>query len=171
MYILYKDGEHYPLLLDKSVKIKPIKAVGIVHGRHAFGVCLHDATKEKIPLLREDAKYDVELAPYKIREADAFNDWNAELNTKQLVEKGTDIPLEEGQFIPSLAMLAAMAYYKDKLNVALDYLGGEPLKDDYYWSSSENSINDSWSVHFDLGIVGYWNNQCNTPYVRPCTAF
>ena len=90
---------------------------------------------------------------------------------KHIVDAGTEIPLKEGEFIPTVAMLVAMYRMREKLNEALIFAGGDPFKtDDYYWSCSEHSQHYSWMLYFGSGHL-YYSSKFNSYYVRPCTAF
>lgn len=72
--------------------------------------------------------------------------------------------------IPSIAEWAAIYENKEAVNKALVKAGGEPLKDSWYWSSTEFNSYDSWLlVMFNgNGSYGYKNTSI---YVRPVLAF
>ena len=40
----------------------------------------------------------------------------------------------------------------------------------WYWSVSENTVNNSWNLSFSNGGL-YYTNKYVSYYVRPCTAF
>lgn len=71
--------------------------------------------------------------------------------------------------IPSSVELEAIYENKDEVNTALIKAGGEPLKEDWYWCSSEGSSSDAWSQLFTNGGIG-WYFKDNSPYVRPVLA-
>lgn len=56
------------------------------------------------------------------------------------------------------------------VNKALIRAGGEPLKNDWYWSSSEYSSNLAWQslLYTSYGLNGYY--KYHTGYVRPVLA-
>ena len=146
-----------------------IKSVGVVFQGHSFAVALTDLPKQ-YALVRDTKKCERESPLYK-GEIDSIFDWDAEAHTKHIVEAGPDIPLKDGEFIPTAAMLVAMYRLMEDLNKALVYAGGEALKtDDYYWSSSEYGANSSWGLRFSNGGLSYYS-KCYSSYVRPCTAF
>ena len=60
--------------------------------------------------------------------------------------------LEKG--IPSLAEWLAISENFEAVNKALKRAGGEPLKDEYYWSSSEYGY-DAWVVSPSDGDMNY----------------
>jgi len=167
VYLIYEDG-HHELFTGENERAD-IKSVGIVFDGHSFVVSLKDLPKQ-YALVRDTDECEKDSPLYK-GEADAIFDWDAEAHTKHIVEAGTDIPLNEGEFIPTAAMLAAMYRMREQLNRALEYAGGEPLKtDDYYWSSSESTQHGSWILYFGSGGLHNYD-KCGSGYVCPCTAF
>lgn len=168
IYVVY-DGD-FVSRFDKNCEKEGIKAVGIVQYGHAFGVGLKD--KGKFPLVKDYEKCPESHPFYRDRECDAMFDWECVERTKHIQEVGTDIPLEDGEYIPSLPMLVAMCHYADKgLNEALELAGGEPLDmDEEYWSSTENSRGHARYVYFGNGLAGNYNKYYGI-VVRPVTAF
>ena len=167
VYLIYDNGSYAPFTGDNSKE--NIKSIGVVFQGHSFAVALKDLPKQ-CALVRDTEKCDIDSPLYK-GEIDSIFDWDAEAHTKHIVEAGTDIPLKDGEFIPTAAMLVAMYRLKEDLNKALEYAGGEALKyDDYYWSSSEGSQNLGWNLLFSNGnLYGYSKYISN--YVRPCMIF
>lgn len=51
-------------------------------------------------------------------------------------------------YIPACGQLKLVYLQKTRINAALTKIGGTPLADDYYWSSSENSTNYGWCTDF-----------------------
>jgi hypothetical protein len=73
--------------------------------------------------------------------------------------------LEKG--IPSPAEWLAISENFEAVNKALKRAGGEPLKDEYYWSSSEYSYFDNyaWVVRPSVGSM-LASNKTNSYRVR-----
>lgn len=168
VYVAYESGDvrKYEAGLPKE----GIKQVGIIVNGHAFGVTGKD--KGEFCLVNDIGKCPENHPLYRPRECDALMDWDCIERTKHIQEVGTDIPLEEGEYIPSLPMLVAMCHYADKgLNDALVLAGGEPLDmDEEYWSSTEGSRYLARLVNFSNGHAsGY--SKCNGIVVRAVTAF
>ena len=81
-----------------------------------------------------------------------------------------DLILKKDEYIPTLPMLVLMGAYKYEINKALKYVGGEAIKEDRYWSSTEVSANGAWYVYMSNGVV--YSNLKNLMYhVRPVSAF
>lgn len=104
-------------------------------------------------------------------EIEALNDFDMKSCTEHLRKTGIAFELDADLYIPTAGQLAAMYFFRKELNKALEMVGGTPMKEDVYWSSSEFSTRSSWSVNFDSGNVGGWGSKYTDGYVRPCTAF
>lgn len=73
--------------------------------------------------------------------------------------------------IPSKEEWMAIAENLDAVNKALIRAGGEPIKRDWYWSSSELSNNYAWTTLLNGSYLGtYYRKDYNTSYVRPVLA-
>lgn len=73
--------------------------------------------------------------------------------------------------IPSKEDWMAIAENFDAVNKALIRAGGEPLKKNWYWSSSEYDSKWAWNSHLgsSYGLDTY--GKGNSYYVRPVLAF
>ena len=74
--------------------------------------------------------------------------------------------------IPTKEEWMAIAENFDAVNKALIKAGGEPLKKNWYWSSSEYSSNYAWPSYLggSYGLYGYAKHSSNRHYVRPVLA-
>lgn len=74
--------------------------------------------------------------------------------------------------IPSKEDWMAIAENLETVNKALIRAGGEPLKNDWYWSSSEYSSYYAWLSYLNgsYGLNDYYDKDLNR-YVRPVLAF
>lgn len=81
------------------------------------------------PLVSDTDKCEINSPLYK-NEIDSIFDWDVELRMKHLVDAGAEIPIKDGEFIPTAAMLVAMYYMREKLNKALVFAGGNAFKTD-----------------------------------------
>lgn len=72
--------------------------------------------------------------------------------------------------IPSKEEWMAIAENFDAVNKALIKAGGEPLKKNWYWSSSEGSSSGAWTsnLSYSYGLDYYGKN--GNYYVRPVLA-
>ena len=81
-----------------------------------------------------------------------------------------DIPLPDGWYIPTLAVLEVMCFLKKQINEALEFAGGKAMPDDYHWSSTENNRNGARYVNFSNGYA-YYGYKYYSYVVRAVTAF
>ncbi len=75
--------------------------------------------------------------------------------------------------IPTKEEWMAISENFDAVNKALIRAGGEPLKNDWYWSSSEYSSDYAWQSYLynSFGLDYYTKLTSNLVYVRPVLAF
>lgn len=59
---------------------------------------------------------------------------------------------------------------KEQINKALKLIGGQPIKDEWYWTRDELSTNLAWGYGGTSGLLNYFN-KTNSLSVRPVTAF
>jgi hypothetical protein len=146
---------------------KEVVGILLVKGKHKFVVSLYDATEYPIGLCSEDTEGN----KYYEREVDAIFDYDGKSNTAAL-PLNEEIKLKDGEYIPSLGQLVLMCKVKDRLNSMLTRCGGDELKDDYYWSSTENSGSHAWYVSLSYGYVhGWYTKATYQTRVRPVSAF
>ena len=139
------------------------------HG-HKWIVAKEDLKCDGLPLFSDDSHPERTSSFYKC-EIEALNDFDMKSCTEHLRKAGIAFELDVDLYIPTAGQLAAMFLFRKELNKALEMVGGTPMKEEIYWSSSENDAWNSWGVYFGSGYVGYWGTKCIDNYVRPCTAF
>ena len=168
IYLVYQNGHSVPFEKGMAKALaSDVTGIGVVYDGHAFQVALKDLGEW--PLFRnyEDCP---EESPFYKTECEGLHDWDFESATEHIKEIGTDIPLPDGWHIPTLAVLEVMCFWKDAINKALVYAGGEEMPDDYHWSSTESGRNDARYVYFGNGYA-YGNSKYDSNVVRPVTAF
>ena len=165
IYLVYNDGSFLPFT-SKEEK-DGIHGIGVVYDGHAFQVALKDLGEW--PLFR-NYKDCPEESPFYKTECEGLHDWDFVSSTNHIKEIGTDIPLPEGWYIPTLAVLEVMCFLKKEINEAIKFAGGEPMPDDYHWCSTENSRSGARYVYFSNGYA-YNNIKYYSNVVRPVTAF
>ena len=169
------DGVYYVLdggglaYLNRMEYVKDdIIGVAVKMGEKIATIALYDAAEgEEIPLVTNtpcgtESFYHPDFF-------EAITDWNGEANTKDYGEfLNPDINLKEGEYIPSLAQLHLILLNIKEVNKALEAVGGTPMKNDWYWSSTEHSASSSWLVSFYSGGSG--GGKCGAFVVRPAVA-
>lgn len=77
----------------------------------------------------------------------------------------------DGWHLPEKEELMLIYVNKDIINEALKKHGGKPMKEEWYWSSSEYDNHNAWAQYFDNGRINGGNNKYgNNLYVRPVLA-
>ena len=154
--------------VDKHCSI----AVGIKMGNRFANVALHDAADgEEIALCQEDKVPCGSEQFFHDTFWKAMSDWNGEANTNDMRSAlNPDINLGENEYIPSVAQLHLILLNINEINKALVEAGGDPMKEDWYWSSTEGSIGNAWVVGFYSGGTGYGFYKNSTNFVRPAVA-
>ena len=102
----------------------------------------------------------------------------AQINGRVIVLALRDEPVRMNWYdavkvgIPTKEEWMAIAENLDAVNKALIRAGGEPLKRDWYWSSSESSNLGAWTSYLggSCGLNRYNKNYDFNRYVRPVLA-
>ncbi len=165
IYLAYDDGTYSPFTGEESKD--GVHGVGVVYDGHAFQVALEDLGEWR---LVKDLDKCPEESPFYKTECEGLHDWDFESATEHIKEIGTDIPLPDGWYIPTLAVLEAMCFLKEKINEAIKFAGGNPMPDDYHWSSTESGRTHARGVGFSNGSAN-GGNKYGTGVIRPVTAF
>ena len=171
IYLIKKTGK--PVLFAPGCNKKDCVAVGIKLGSKSIAVSLEDAADgENITLTNseDETEYDGYINNY----TDAVADWNGKANTKHLQEIGLNegIKLEAGQYIPAVGEMYLIYLHKKALNEALEAVGGEPIADDWYWTSTEYGAANAWFLYLSDGYMGsYGTKATDANPVRPVSAF
>ena len=166
IYLIYHNGEVKPY--TNGCSNENVRYIGIVHNGHSFALALNDITD--VALLPNGKKAGKRKRLD--RECDAIYDFDSAKNTESLSEDNPALRdvLNEGEAIPALGVLNIIAHLRDEINEALAYIGGQELKDTWYWSSTEGSLGDAWYVYFGNGGAGS-GVKCNAYAVRVVAAF
>ena len=168
-------------IVAKGLPPVPFGAVGVVHNPEKFDVMVRyhdhkwivakeDLKGDKLPLFSDDSHPEDTSSFYK-SEIEALNDFDMKSCTEHLRKAGIAFELDAYLYIPTAGQLAAMYLFRAELNKALELVGGTPMKEGVYWSSSEYNAWISWGVPFGSGCVYYWLGRYYDGYVRPCMRF
>src|SRR5574344_386455 len=170
IYLIKKTGK--PVLFAPGCNKKDCVAVGIKMGHRTIAVALKDAADGKNIKLTNgegETEYDGFINSYK----DAVADWHGKDNTKHLEAVGLNecIKLEAGQYIPAVGEMYLIYLHKKALNEALEAVGGEPVADNWYWTSTEQSAATAWCLYLVSGYMSYDAKATDAGHVRPVSAF
>lgn len=169
IYYVMNDKTLVPVAHLETIDKARVIGVAVKMSDKIATVALHDAADgEEIALTTTEKNGSSEF--FRPDFWDAMSDWNGEANTK---DYGDDlnpaINLQPGQYIPSLAQLHLILFNIKEVNAALDAVGGSPLREEWYWSSTEYSAHNSWYVYFGSGSSTS-NIKYITYVVRPAVA-
>ena len=83
-----------------------------------------------------------------------------------------EIELSDGWWIPSLGEMYRIFINFGTINRALKFAGGDLIKQDWYWTSTECSAPYAWLLSLSDGGTNYWGTKASDTYrVRPVSAF
>lgn len=79
--------------------------------------------------------------------------------------------IADDEYIPSLGELYFILAHFTQINAALEAVGGEPLRNDWYWSSTQYSATYAWGLYLSYGSALNPTKASNHLRVRPVSAF
>lgn len=166
VYYVLKDGTHTAALSEGNDIEVPDKEniafIGIAYDTHKFGVPIH-GNKGSHKLLNCGSNYPDKDSEC-MCEADAILDWDFVGATKHIQKLGTDIPLNDGEYLPTAPVFLAMYKFRDLLNEALQYAGGEPIDfTEDFWFGRRYSSSYAWLFHGGIGTL--YNTSVNSSYL------
>lgn len=166
VYLIYSDRhEKFNGNNDKD----GVKYIGVVHDGHPIAVGLNELGENRLPYNGDLEKDDWQ---YVKGEVFAMNDFNGKANTEHLKRHGDfDFELKDGEWLPSVGELAMVVLFKDEVNKALKYVGGDEFLDDWYWASTEYNANLAWGINFNNASLLNYSKASNYYRCRPVAAF
>lgn len=166
VYYGYNDG-HIEMFNGHNENPDDVEYVAFKFGKVSLKVWGQDIRDVKMTTdKKEPCDY---ITSYSV----AVRDFNGANNTKNLLARGLKCKCDgfkRGWYIPALGELYVMYLMKDLLNEALKYVDREPLRDVWYWSSTEGSAAYAWYLSFYDGTFSHYNKAKETS-VRPVSAF
>ncbi|OYP59253.1 hypothetical protein CIL02_11280 [Prevotella sp. P3-122] len=177
-----KDGVYY-ICDDEKKTIAPYKAT-LTPPEDAMGVLLVQGERSIIIALRdcndgEETTLTKQKDPSNLKGnyidtcIDAVSDWNGQKNTEHLKAVGLsdNISLSDGWYIPSIGEMLFIFTHRKEVNAALEKAGGQPIADDWYWTSTEYSATNAWTLNLNNGGMNTITKATGTYRVRPVSAF
>lgn len=79
--------------------------------------------------------------------------------------------ITDEEYVPSLGELYFILAHFTRINAALEAVGGEPLRNDWYWSSTQYSATLAWFLYLNDGFAGGYAKAAYQFRVRPVSAF
>lgn len=155
---LEKQGKQMPSGWRANGVYPEKDGVRIWHDGHTFKV-LKNWDRGVCPLLSKDGrKESVQNVERLQNEVEALLDWDFVGATKHIKILGTDIPLGEGEYLPTAPVFLAMYKYKDELNATLKSMGAEEIDfSEDCWSAQRYNANGAWLFSGNSGVLYYRN--------------
>lgn len=94
----------------------------------------------------------------------ASGDWNGKENTENIKQDSgwnefmSKIKLNKDEYIPSVAELKLIQIFGKQLNEAINKIHGDPLLEDWYFTSTQFSSTGLWDMYFGDGRIACINN-------------
>ena len=82
-----------------------------------------------------------------------------------------NMSITDEEYIPSLGELYFILAHFTQINAALEAVGGKPLLNDWYWSSTQYSATTAWGLYLNNGDAGGNPKAAGQGRVRPVSAF
>lgn len=165
VYFRYTDGS-FGKDLDAS---KTANYVGVKMGERTIAVTLADFKDVTLTSGKDETTGHNYISDWD----EANTDFNGAENTEHLkaIGLGDGIELSEGDWIPSLGELRLIHLFKKDINAALSKIGGEPLADDWYWTSTEYSSTNAWFLLLSNGLQSHYSKSTIQDRVRAVSTF
>lgn len=169
IYLCYEGGKRRLYDGTNTNPTERVDHIGIKVGTHKVGLKLNSLGEHRLSnKINIDRSYGFD---YKKQELHALDDYDGKANTDHLKLNGEFVSdLDDDEWIPALGELAIIFKYKDKLNEALAFVGGDKLMGESYWSSTEVNANLAYFVNFKFGYA-YGGCKDFSYVVRPVCAF
>lgn len=178
IYLVHADGKAtlFELEYTKDDNMdSEVVAIGLKMGSFGIKIALHDeANGDGITLTTKsnsDLKADQDY--YIDKYDDAVADMDGARNTNHLRSiLKQQIKLADDWYIPSLGELYRIFINKKAINAALEFAKGDKLQDRWYWTSTESSATNAWSLNLSDGSTSLWYTKASdTRRVRAVSAF
>ena len=175
VYLVQADGQVVLYVDDLTADTKDVIGVGIKMGSFNLMVALHDAAKGKAVALttKNNGTDENKDDPYYFKDyVQAVESMNGKAYTEHLRPiLNPEIELSDGWWIPSLGEMYSIFINFGVINRALKFAGGDLIKQDCYWTSTEGSAPSAWYLNLDDGTSGWYTKASSAGRVRPVSAF
>lgn len=139
--------------------------IGVKSGSKSLVLALNDISENDIALTTEDGGTrfitDFHKAVEDMDGAAATNDIREILN----------MGITNDEYVPSLGELYFILAHFSQINAALKAVGGEPLRNTWYWSSTQYDAANAWNLYLDYSTAYYYAKAASQLRVRPVSAF
>ena len=163
IYIMY--GKHAVLFTGQEVSAQGCTGIGVKFGGKSLVVALNDISDDDIELTTKQGGTRF-ITDYH-QAAEDMDGKAATDDIRDILNMG----IADDEYIPSLGELYFMLAHFTRINAALEAVGGEPLHNDWYWSSTQYSATNAWHLRLSYGSAGGNAKATSQGRVRPVSAF
>lgn len=163
IYLMY--GKTAVPYTGQEVSAQGCTGVGVKFGGKSLVLALTDISDDDVELTTQQGGTRF-ITDYH-RAAEDMDGKTATDDIRDILNMG----ISDDEYIPSLGELYFILAYFTQINAALEAVGGEPLHDDWYWSSTQYSATHAWFLNLSNGTAGSYTKASSQNRVRPVSAF
>lgn len=163
IYLMY--GKTAVPYTGQEVSAQGCTGVGVKFGGKSLVLALTDISDDDVELTTQQGGTRF-ITDYH-RAAEDMDGKTATDDIRDILNMG----ISDDEYIPSLGELYFILAYFTQINAALEAVGGEPLRNDWYWSSTQYSAANAWYLYLNYGIANRYTKATGQLRVRPVSAF
>ena len=163
IYLMYE--KHAVMFTGQEVSAQGCTGVGVKFGGKSLVLALTDISDDDVELTTQQGGTRF-ITDYH-RAAEDMDGKTATDDIRDILNMG----ISDDEYIPSLGELYFILAHFTQINAALEAVGGEPLRNDWYWSSTQYSATDAWGLYLYYGTAGNLAKATYQFRVRPVSAF
>lgn len=163
IYIMY--GKHAVLFTGQEVSAQGCTGIGVNFGGKSLILATEDISDNGIELTTQQG--GTRFITNYHQAAEDMNGKAATDDIRDILNMG----ISDDEYIPSLGELYFILAHFTQINAALKAVGGEPLHDDWYWSSTQYSTATAWTLNLRNGNALTGTKATYQLRVRPVSAF
>lgn len=163
IYLMY--GKTAVPYTGQEVSAQGCTGVGVKFGGKSLVLALTDISDDDVELTTQQGGTRF-ITDYH-RAAEDMDGKTATDDIRDILNMG----ISDDEYIPSLGELYFILAYFTQINAALEAVGGEPLRNDWYWSSTQYSATYAWTLGLYDGNAYSTTKAASQLRVRPVSAF
>ena len=163
IYLMY--GKTAVPYTGQEVSAQGCTGVGVKFGGKSLVLALTDISDDDVELTTQQGGTRF-ITDYH-RAAEDMDGKAATDDIRDILNMG----IADDEYIPSLGELYFMLAHFTRINAALKAVGGEPLRNDWYWSSTQFSATYAWLLSLGSGGAINLTKATGQYRVRPVSAF
>lgn len=163
IYIMY--GKHAVLFTGQEVSAQGCTGIGVNFGGKSLILATEDISDNGIELTTQQG--GTRFITNYHQAAEDMDGKAATDDIRDILNMG----ISDDEYIPSLGELYFILAHFTQINAALKAVGGEPLHDDWYWSSTQYSTTNAWGLYLNGGYANGYAKATYQNRVRPVSAF